>query len=59
MACSGGYNTTMFYYPEKDATIVVLFNRAMDQQDGQWVSYDLPYTMAAVFHPFPRRDALG
>ena len=48
-----GYNTGMLYYPEKDATIVVLFNRAMDQQDGEWVTYDLPYTMAAASILFP------
>lgn len=48
-----GYNTGMLYYPEKDATIVVLFNRAMDQQDGVWITYDLLYTMAAASILFP------
>ncbi|MFH1149236.1 MAG: serine hydrolase domain-containing protein [Actinomycetota bacterium] len=50
-----GYNCGMYYYPEKDATIVVLFNRGMDQKDGEWVSPDLPYTMAASAILFPGR----
>lgn len=48
-----GYNTAMYYYPEEDATIVVMFNRAMDQVNGEWISYDLPYTMAASAILFP------
>ncbi|MHB8895187.1 MAG: serine hydrolase domain-containing protein [Candidatus Geothermincolia bacterium] len=48
-----GYNSGMYYYPAEDATIVILFNRAMDQKDGQWVSPDLPYTMAAGSILFP------
>jgi len=48
-----GYNTGMYYYPEHDATIVVFFNRAMDQKDGEWVAYDIPFTMAAASILFP------
>lgn len=48
-----GYNCGMFYYPEEDATIVVLFNRAMDQQNGEWVSPDLPFTIGAASILFP------
>jgi D-alanyl-D-alanine carboxypeptidase len=48
-----GYNSGMYYYPEEDATIVILFNRAMDQKDGEWVSPDLPYTMGAAAVLFP------
>ncbi|MBU1670778.1 MAG: beta-lactamase family protein [Actinobacteria bacterium] len=50
-----GYNCGMYYYPEKDATIVVLFNRGMDQRDGEWVSPDIPFTMAASAVLFPGR----
>lgn len=50
-----GYNCGMYYYPAEDATIVVLFNRAMDQQDGEWVSPDLPFTIGAASILFPGR----
>lgn len=48
-----GYNSGMYYYPEKDATIVVLFNRGMDQKDGEWVSPADPFSMAAASILFP------
>jgi len=48
-----GYNSAMYYYPEEDSTIVVLFNRSMDQKDGQWVSPADPFSMGAAAILFP------
>jgi D-alanyl-D-alanine carboxypeptidase len=48
-----GYNSAMFYYPEQDATIIVLFNRGMDQKDGEWVSPADPFVMGAAALLFP------
>jgi len=48
-----GYNCGMYYFPEQDATFVVLFNRGMDQKDGEWVSPDIPFVLAASSILFP------
>lgn len=42
-----GYNTAVFYYPPEDTTFVVLFNKGMDQKNGEWVSPDLPFILGA------------
>ncbi len=48
-----GYNSAVYYYPEEDATFAILFNRGMDQKDGQWVSPADPFAMGAASIVFP------
>ncbi len=47
------YNCATYYYPEQDATIVVMYNKGMNEVDGQYFSADMPTVMGIATLTMP------